>query len=131
MSALLADAILVLHFGFVAFVVGSLPLIWIGAWARWSWVRHRGYRLAHFAAILFVTAESLLGMMCPLTVWEDALRGVRHDQGLIARWLHRVMYYELPENVFILAYAAYAVLVAVTFYVVPPRRASRRGGTAG
>ena len=29
---LLADLILIIHFLFVLFVVGSLPLIWIGAW---------------------------------------------------------------------------------------------------
>lgn len=122
MNALLADAVLILHFGFVLFVVGSLPLIWIGAWREWTWIRCRVFRLAHLAAILFVTAESLLGMVCPLTVWEDALRGIRHDEGFIARWVHRVMYYQFPEHVFVVAYAAFAIIVAATYWLIPPRR---------
>lgn len=122
MNALLADALLVLHFAFVLFVVGSLPLIWLGAWAGWGWIRSRAYRLAHLAAILFVTAESLLGMMCPLTVWEDALRGVQQDRSFIARWIYRVMYYQFPEYVFAIAYAAFAVIVAATYRAIPPHR---------
>jgi hypothetical protein len=122
MSAVLADMILVVHFGFVLFVVASLPLIWIGAAAGWSWIRNRAYRLTHLGAILFVTAESLVGVMCPLTVWEDALRGVQSEQGFLARWIHRVMFYPLPEHVFIIAYAAFAAMVAATYYWIPPRR---------
>ncbi|HWI14301.1 MAG TPA: DUF2784 family protein, partial [Burkholderiales bacterium] len=115
MSALLADALLLAHFAFVLFVVGSVPLIWMGAWAGWRWVRNRTYRLTHLAAILFVTAESLLGMMCPLTVWEDMLRGVHENRSFVARWLHRIMFFDLPERAFVVAYAAFALLVAITY----------------
>lgn len=130
MSAPLADALLVLHFAFVLFVVGSVPLIWMGAWAGWRWIRNRAYRLTHLAAILFVTAESLLGMMCPLTVWEDMLRGVHQDRSFVARWVHRVMFFDFPEHAFLTAYAAFALLVAVTYWLIPPRRAARRGSAA-
>lgn len=130
MSAPLADALLVLHFAFVLFVVGSVPLIWMGAWAGWRWIRNRAYRLTHLAAILFVTAESLLGMMCPFTVWEDMLRGVHQDRSFVARWVHRVMFFDFPEHAFLIAYAAFALLVAVTYWLIPPRRAARRGSAA-
>ena len=30
---LAADAVLVLHFGFVLFVIGGVVLIWVGRWA--------------------------------------------------------------------------------------------------
>src|SRR5687768_1390366 len=75
----LADLILAVHFAFVLFVVGGLALIWIGAGARWRWVRNPWFRGCHFAAICIVTAEAVLGIMCPLTVWEDALRGARSE----------------------------------------------------
>lgn len=129
MHPLLADALLVLHFAFVLFVVASVPLIWVGAAAGWSWVRHRGYRIAHLAAIGFVAAEALLGVMCPLTVWEDALRGVREERSFVARWVHYVMYYDFPEQVFAIAYVVFALVVAATYWLVPPRRRTRRGGT--
>lgn len=127
MHSALADLLLVLHVAFVLFVVASVPLVWMGAAAGWSWVRNRTYRLVHMGAILFVTAEALLGMMCPLTVWEDALRGAQHERGFIARWLHRALYYDWPEAVFAALYAAFALVVAATYYFVPPRRRTRRG----
>ena len=37
MSELAADAILVVHFAFVAFVVGGLGAIWLGAASGWRW----------------------------------------------------------------------------------------------
>lgn len=127
MNPLLADALLFVHFAFVLFVVCSLPLVWWGAAAGWSWIRNRGFRLAHLAAILFVAAESLLGVMCPLTVWEDTLRGGGSDSGFIARWVRELMYYDLPESVFGMAYVVFAMLVAWTYWQIPPRPGRGRG----
>src|SRR5687768_9101735 len=93
---LLADAVLVIHFGFVAFVVGGFAAVWAGGAVGWRWIRNLRFRIAHLAAILFVAAEALLGVMCPLTVWEDALRGNRSDLGFIARGIRAVMFYEVP-----------------------------------
>jgi hypothetical protein len=120
--ALLADAILAVHFAFVAFVVGGLAAIWVGAAAGWRWVREFRFRVAHLAAILFVAAEALLGVMCPLTVWEDALRGRGSDLGFIARWIRTLMFYELPPWVFTAAYTGFAIVVALTFWLIPPVR---------
>jgi len=124
---LLADAILVVHFAFICFVVGGLAAIWIGAALRWRWVRSIRFRLAHLAAICFVAAEALLGFMCPLTVWEDALRGRESGSGFIARWIHSVMFYELPPWVFTVVYVLFALVVAVTFWRIPPSRPPNTG----
>jgi hypothetical protein len=121
-TQLLADLILVVHFAFVVFVVGSLPLIWLGTLAGWNWVRNFMFRSLHLAAILFVTAEAVAGIWCPLTLWEDALRGTTTDKSFIARWIHTVLYYDLPPAVFTLAYVAFSTLVGVTWWRVPPRR---------
>ena len=80
MSTLLADIVLIVHFLFVAFVVGGLALIWIGAALGWAWVRNLWFRVAHLAAIVFVAGEALVGVWCPLTVWEDTLRGVHGEK---------------------------------------------------
>lgn len=122
MAALLADAILVAHFAFVLFVVGGLAAIWTGAAAGWRWVRNFWFRIAHLAAICCVALEALIGMVCPLTEWEDALRGAPSETSFIARWLHRVLFYSLPEWVFATAYVLFALAVAATFWLVPPRR---------
>src|SRR5258706_108550 len=95
----LADAILLLHAFFVLFVVGGLALILAGA-RRWSWIRNRVFRGLHLAAIAFVAIEALLGITCPLTRWEDLLRGAQAERSFIGRWVAYFLYYDLPEPVF-------------------------------
>jgi hypothetical protein len=119
---LLADFLLVLHFSIAAFIVAGLILTWIGASARWRWVRNPWFRYAHLAAIAFVAAEALLGIACPLTVWEDALRGGARPGTFIGRWVQRLLYYDAPGWVFTAAYAAWAAATLLTLKLVPPRR---------
>ena len=123
---LLADLVLIAHFAFVLFVVGGLVLIWAGAAAGWNWVRNIWFRGAHLAAIVLVAGEALLGMICPLTEWEDRLRGAPLDTGFVARWLHRVLFYSFPEWVFTTAYVLFALAVAATWWWVRPRPANSR-----
>jgi hypothetical protein len=123
MRSLLADLVLVLHFSFVLFVVGGLGMTWLGAALGWGWVRNLWFRAGHLAAILFVVGESLAGVWCPLTVWEDALRGSREEMSFVARWIHRVLFYSVPEWVFTVLYVAFAAAVVLTLWLVPPRRA--------
>jgi hypothetical protein len=122
----LADFILVVHFLFALFVVGSLPLIWIGAWMGLGFVRNLRFRLAHLLAILFVASESLIGMVCPLTSLEDSLRGTTTASSFIQRGLHRILYYDLPEWVLTVSYVMFALLVAFTFVIVPPSHGKAR-----
>jgi hypothetical protein len=125
MHSLLADLILVVHFAFVLFIVGGLALIWTGAGLGWRWVRNFWLRVAHLAAILFVAGEALAGVWCPLTVWEDALRGTRPEASFIARWIHRILFYSFPESVFTVAYLAFALIVATTWWLVRPNKKGR------
>ena len=118
----LADLILLFHFAFVMFVTGGLLCIWTGAALGWRWVRNFKFRVAHLAAITFVALEALFGMVCPLTAWEDALRATRDDTGFIARWLHRVLFYDFPAWAFTVAYVLFALLVAATWWRVRPQR---------
>ena len=121
----LADLILVIHFGFVLFVTGGLALIWLGAALRWQWVRGFWFRTAHLAAISFVALEALAGYACPLTVWEDGLRGTRPERSFVARWLHQLLFYEFPDSVFTIAYVLFACGVAITYWMIPPHRRKR------
>lgn len=78
-----ADHVLIAHFLYVLFVVGSLPVIWIGAWLKFRFVANPWFRYLHLAAILFVVTESLLDVACPLTVWENNLRQMDVDVSFI------------------------------------------------
>lgn len=117
-----ADFVLILHLLYVVFVVGSLPVIWLGAWFKRSFVRNTWFRYSHLAAILFVVAESLLGIVCPLTVWENTLRQVESEASFIQHWLHRILFYNVAESVLTVIYILFAALVALTFKWVPPKR---------
>jgi len=124
---LAADALLVVHFLIAAFVTAGLPLVWIGAAAGWGWVRNPWFRWLHLGAIAFVALEALLGYACPLTVWEDLLRGGVRPESFVGRWVYRLLYYNAPEWVFTALYALWAGATLVTLWLVPVRK---RGGMA-
>ena len=123
---MLADLLLVLHFAIAGFIVLGLILVWIGAAfgakARWSWIRNPWFRYLHLAAIVFVAVEALLGYACPLTIWEDLLRGGTRPESFVGRWVHRLLYYNAPEWIFTTLYAAWGLAVMVTLWLVPPNR---------
>ena len=130
MPALLADAVVVLHFGYVLFAVGGEILVLAGGLLGWRWVRNLPLRLAHLAAVVLVAVEALLGVVCPLTEWEFRLRelaGQRVERQLsfVARLVRAIIFYDFPAWVFTLAYVGFAVLVAGSFLLFPPRRARR------
>ena len=123
----MADALLVLHFLIAGFIVAGLILVWIGALVGWSWIRNPGFRYLHLAAIVFVAAEALLGYACPLTIWEDLLRGGARPETFVGRWVYRLLYYDAPEWVFTALYFGWAAATLITLRFVPARRA---GGQA-
>lgn len=122
---MLADIVLLAHAAFVAFVVVGLAAVWVGAALDRPWASNPWFRASHAAAIAFVVAESLLGYACPLTVWEDALRGSRDATGFIQRWVSALLYWDAPAWVFTVLYLAFGGLVAWTWFRVPPRTAGR------
>jgi len=119
---LIADLLLVVHFAIASFIVFGLILVWLGAFAGWSWIRNPWFRYLHLAAIVFVAAEALLGYACPLTIWEDLLRGGARPESFVGRWVQRLLYYNAPEWVFTTLYAVWAAATLVTLRFVPPKR---------
>ena len=126
----LADAVLALHVAVVIFVGGGLLLILVGNWRRWSWVNAWWFRLVHLAAIGVVIAEAWLGVVCPLTTLEMWLRaraaGTTSGGSFIEHWLQRVLYYDAPPWVFVLAYSLFGLSVLATWWFFPPRARNRR-----
>ena len=117
---LFADFVLFIHLSIAIFNIGGLFAIWFGAWRKWNWARNRTFRIAHLGLILFIVTEAIFGIACSLTVFEDWLRGTGNEQGLIERWIHSWLYWDLPSWVFIVVYSKFAALVAVTWKLVPP-----------
>ena len=117
---MMADVLLVVHFLIAAFIVGGLVLVWIGAACGWRWVRNPWFRYAHLAAIAFVAAEGVLGITCPLTIWEDMLRGHVRPQSFVGRWVHHALYYEAPEWVFTTLYVVWTFATLTTLRLIKP-----------
>jgi len=127
----LADAVLVLHFAVVAFVVGGALVVWLGGPRGWAWVRAPLWRWAHLGAIAVVVLQSWLGAHCPLTLLEVWLRGqargAGYEKSFIEYWVQRLLYYEAPAWVFVGVYSVFGLLVLWLGWRYPPRR----GGDAG
>jgi len=124
--AFIADLIVLLHLGYVSFVITGLLLIWLGVWLGWGWVRRPLFRVPHLVCTLIVPVEALVGYVCPLTTWEYELRlraGQRpEDISFMARLARDLLFYQAPQWVFTLAYVVFGLLVLVTFFFVPIRR---------
>jgi len=120
--AFLADLVLLIHAAFVLFVVGGLVATWIGIALGKRFAYNAWFRGAHLGAIAFVVVESLAGYVCPLTAWEDALRGAANERGFIERWVHAWLFWSAPAWVFTTIYVAFGALVAWTWWRHPPRR---------
>lgn len=128
---LAADMMLFAHVLFVAFVVFGLLLILCGKLFSWNWVRNRTFRLAHLLAIGVVVLQSWLGVICPLTTWEMALRAKAGDAvyggSFISHWLETLLYYNAPAWVFVVCYTLFGLLVLVSWFWVRPNPSTRRG----
>ena len=127
---LAADLLLFSHILFVAFVIFGLVLILIGKPLNWAWVGNCWFRLIHLAAIGVVVLQVWLGLVCPLTTWEMALRERAGDAvysgTFISHWLETLLYHQAPEWVFIACYSAFAALVVISWFWVPPRCQRKR-----
>jgi len=106
----------------VLFVVGGFTAILVGIALKRPFAFNPWLRAAHLAAIGFVVAETLLGYMCPLTSWEDALRGNQGGTGFIQRWIHAWLFYDVPPSFFTPVYVAFLLAVIWSWVRHPPRR---------
>ncbi|MEO8225161.1 MAG: DUF2784 domain-containing protein [Gammaproteobacteria bacterium] len=123
MSAL-ADLVLVVHALFVGFVVIGFALVLLGLAQGWFWVRRPAFRYAHLTAIAIVVAQAWLGLECPLTTLETALRVRAGEAGygtsFIQDWLYRLLYYRADTWVFTVLYTAFGAMVALVWWFAPP-----------
>jgi len=129
-NAMLADIVLAGHVLVVGFVVLGQMLFMAGGWAGWLWVRNLWTRLVHLALIGFVVLQSWWGAVCPLTLWEQALRRQAGQSGygesFIAHWLSRLIFFSAPPWIFVLVYSVFGGLVVLTWWWLPPHRRRQR-----
>jgi Protein of Unknown function (DUF2784) len=83
---LLADAVVLVHLGFVLFVVAGGLLVW--RFRRFAWI--------HLPAAAWGAAIEFGGWVCPLTPLENWLRmrggGTVFDEGFVEHYILPVLY---------------------------------------
>jgi hypothetical protein len=121
----LADVVVAIHALYVGFVVFGLLAILLGYARAWRWVCNRYFRILHLAAIGLVCLESIIGIDCPLTTIENALRIDAGQYGygsdFLGYWIDRLLFYDFPPRAFTIVYLAYGALVLATVWLVPIR----------
>jgi len=124
--SMFADVALVAHVAFVVFIVGGLLAILLGGLRGWNWIRNPWFRTLHLAGIGVVVVQAWLGVVCPLTTLEMALRERAGDATyggtFAAYWLHRLIYFDAPTWVFAVSYTVFGVAVATSWLKFRPRR---------
>lgn len=112
--------------GIVAFVGFGQLAILIGAWRGWRWIRNFHFRVAHLALLVFIALQAWLGRLCPLTVWEQALRArageTIYTDSFVEYWLSRLIFFDAPWWAFVSAYTAFAAIALASWRWAPPSR---------
>lgn len=130
MLGALADAVLLLHLAVVLFVVGGLGFIVVGNLLGRRGANAPAFRWLHLGTIAVVVLQSWLGLECPLTTLENALRrrsgGAGYEAGFIEHWVGLVLYHQAPPWVFVLLYTVFGLAVLLAWLRWPPRRAGRQ-----
>jgi hypothetical protein len=123
----LADLIVAIHVGYIAYVLIGQALIVLAAPMKWEWARNPWFRFTHLAAIGIVAYEAVMKIRCPLTVWEEQLRSLggqtfSGSDTFMGRLLHNLMFIEnMPEVFFTTIYIAMLVIVVQGLIMYPPR----------
>ena len=120
-----ADIVLAIHFCVVLFIVSGLILIPIGYWLSWDWINLRKYRITHLGMMIFITLETLCGLTCPLTSFENYLRGIDQSKSFLGYWLGKIIYWELPSLFFIVLYCMVLGLIILMWRLFPPLNIKR------
>lgn len=90
-SRILADATLLLHLGFILFVM-------LGGFAVWRWPR---LAWAHVPVFLWGAGIEIFGWICPLTPLENRLRALAGQEGYAGGFVeHYILPVIYPEVLF-------------------------------
>lgn len=117
-----ADTILILHFLVIIFIISLYFLIPYGYSKNWKFAKNYKIRLAHLMLIFFITLETFLGIICPLTTLENDLRGQLYSETFISFWISKVIYWDLPTTFFIVVYTIFLIFAIILWLKFLPKK---------
>jgi hypothetical protein len=124
-----ASAVLYLHFAVVVFNVFWVIALPVGAWRGWTFIRSFWWRVAHLVLLAVVALQAAVGLLCPLTTWQNALvraaGGPPDETPLIETIVTRLVFWPFPLWVFVVLYIMAFAYALAMWWVVPPHK--RRG----
>ena len=107
---LAADAVVLLHLGFVVFVVAGGLLVF-----RWRWVA-----LLHLPAVVWAVLLEFRGWLCPLTPLELSLRAsggqAGYSVGFVEHYILPVLYPAELDSTLQIALGSFVIVINVVLY---------------
>ncbi|MFH1490114.1 MAG: DUF2784 domain-containing protein, partial [Pseudomonadota bacterium] len=93
---------------------------------KWKCVQNAKFRICHLSAMGIVLCETLIGMICPLTEWENDLRlkggqSRIYETSFVKDWVHKIMFFDFSERTFMIIYILFFALMLLTFWIIPPK----------
>ncbi|TET42043.1 MAG: DUF2784 family protein [Elusimicrobia bacterium] len=122
-----ADAIIVVHFLYILFMLLGFLLTGYALFFREKFFDRWLFRSLHLLGIFYVASLSILGKYCPLTILENELR-LRYEVSLvysgsfIVHYLERLVYPDVNPLVIQIPTAFLAIFTIVVFIVRPPKK---------
>lgn len=134
---ILADLVVVVHFGWIVFVLWGFVLTFCGSvsvylfhaekdrWKRFfdRWI----FRTIHLAGIVYVGILTLFGHLCPLTILENTLRGqydpeLTYPGSFVVHYIQRLVYPEANFLLFVIPTMIIAIFCILMFIIRPPAK---------
>lgn len=122
----LADIIVIVHFGWILFMLIGFILTLCGFfWRRFfdKWL----FRTLHVFGIGYVSLLAIMGKYCPLTLWESTLRA-KYDPGLtypgsfMIYYVERLVYPDVNPLIILIPTILIAVFTVLVFIIIPPQK---------
>lgn len=123
---ILADLIMVIHLAWIIFMLWGVVLTIRGFFypkffERWL------FRTIHLLGIIFVVTLEILGKYCPLTLWENALRGHYNPEtdypgSFIIKHIEQMIYPDVSPLVVIIPTLLVAAFTLAVFVLKPPAK---------
>ena len=119
-ATLMAELLLLIHFGLAAFISAGFFIIPLGYKLGWNWIKKRNLRLLHLFLIGGITTETIVGLTCPLTVLENMFRDVDYSMSFMSYWATQILYWDLPSQFFMILYSLCLGWVVILWKICPP-----------